>query len=68
MQVNDTGSLSVNLYRWINIWTAILGQFLSLFPAFFEIRRILEFALAANFTYIVAGAAFLFCIFTPLTV
>ncbi|OPW95429.1 hypothetical protein BZK41_15145 [Citrobacter sp. A316] len=27
LQMADTGSLSVNRYRWINIWTAILGQF-----------------------------------------
>ncbi|MDM4205738.1 hypothetical protein [Klebsiella spallanzanii] len=37
---SDTSSLSVNQYRWINFWTAILGQFLTPFPAFFDIRRI----------------------------
>ncbi|RAU38430.1 DUF2684 domain-containing protein [Enterobacter sp. RIT418] len=36
MKVNDTGSLSVNQYRWINIWTAILGHFLDRFPVFFD--------------------------------
>ncbi|ANG94090.2 hypothetical protein A8A57_17455 [Lelliottia amnigena] len=36
MQVNDTGSLSVNQYGWINIWTAILGQFFARFPVFFD--------------------------------
>ncbi|TCD26125.1 DUF2684 family protein [Lelliottia amnigena] len=40
MQVNDTGSLSVNQYRWINIWTSILGHFLAQIPAFFDIARI----------------------------
>ncbi|POT57229.1 DUF2684 domain-containing protein [Citrobacter amalonaticus] len=32
----DTGSLSVNQYGWINIWTAILGHFFTQFPVFFE--------------------------------
>ncbi|AUJ80222.1 DUF2684 domain-containing protein [Enterobacter cancerogenus] len=32
----DTGSLSVNQYGWINIWTAILGHFLDRFPVFFD--------------------------------
>ncbi|OLY69757.1 hypothetical protein BWD41_06620 [Citrobacter braakii] len=27
LQMTDTGSLSVNRYRWINIWTAILSRF-----------------------------------------
>ena len=38
--MTDTGSLSVNRYRWINIWTAILGQFFARFPAFFDYGRI----------------------------
>ncbi len=37
---SDTSSLSVNQYRRINFWMAILGQFLSPFPAFFDIGRI----------------------------
>ena len=36
LQVKNTGSLSVNRYGWINIWMAILGQFFTLFPLFFE--------------------------------
>lgn len=39
LKVTDTGSLSVNQYGWINIWTAILGHFFAQFPAFFEGRR-----------------------------
>ncbi|WP_276608958.1 hypothetical protein [Escherichia sp. E4742] len=36
LQVKNTGSLSVNQYGWINIWTAILGQYVIRFPLFFE--------------------------------
>ena len=36
LQVKNTGSLSVNRYGWINIWMAILGQFFTRFPLFFE--------------------------------
>ncbi|HAS1783831.1 TPA: DUF2684 family protein [Enterobacter cloacae] len=36
MQDFDTGSLSVNQYGWINIWTAILGHFFARFPVFFD--------------------------------
>ena len=32
---SDTSSLSVNQYRWINFWMAILGQNFIAFPAFF---------------------------------
>ena len=39
--MTDTGSLSVNRYRWINIWTAILGHIFTSLPVFFEIARIL---------------------------
>lgn len=39
LKVTNTGSLSVNQYGWINIWTAILGHFFAQFPAFFEGRR-----------------------------
>jgi hypothetical protein len=28
--------MSVNQYRWINIWTAILGHFFARFPVFFD--------------------------------
>lgn len=37
---SDTSSLSVNQYRWINFWTAILGQNFVAFPHFFDITRI----------------------------
>jgi hypothetical protein len=33
----DVAVFFVNQYGWINIWTAILGHFFALFPAFFEI-------------------------------
>ncbi|HAZ54901.1 MAG TPA: hypothetical protein DCY50_07860 [Franconibacter helveticus] len=32
---NGTGCLNVNQYRWINFWTAFLGEFLTSFPAIF---------------------------------
>ena len=41
LMVAVTGSLSVNRYRWINIWTAILGHIFTSLPVFFEIARIL---------------------------
>ncbi|RWS59544.1 hypothetical protein DN586_00870 [Enterobacter cloacae] len=28
--------MSVNQYRWINIWTSILGHFFTRFPVFFD--------------------------------
>ncbi|KTH68082.1 hypothetical protein ASV19_20915 [Enterobacter cloacae subsp. cloacae] len=28
--------MSVNQYRWINIWMAILGHFFARFPVFFD--------------------------------
>ncbi|OHY45209.1 DUF2684 family protein [Enterobacter roggenkampii] len=28
--------MSVNQYRWINIWMAILGHFFTRFPVFFD--------------------------------
>jgi hypothetical protein len=37
---SDTSSLSVNQYRWINFWTAILGQNFIAFPHFFDVARI----------------------------
>ncbi len=37
---SDTSSLSVNQYRWINFWMAILGQNFIAFPHFFDITRI----------------------------
>jgi len=36
-----TGSLSVNRYRWINIWMAILGYFFTSLPVFFDWAPIL---------------------------
>lgn len=39
---SDTSSLSVNQYRRINFWMAILGQILIPFPAFFDADRIDE--------------------------
>ncbi|MCL2894211.1 hypothetical protein [Brenneria tiliae] len=32
-------SVSVNRYRWINIWMAILGHILALLPAVFSFSR-----------------------------
>ena len=39
---SDTSSLSVNQYRRINFWMAILGRILIPFPAFFDAGRIVE--------------------------
>lgn len=36
LKVTDTGSLSVNQYGWINIWTAILGHFSPNFQLFLK--------------------------------
>lgn len=41
LYVAVTGSLSVNRYRWINIWTAILGHIFIPLPVFFEMPLIL---------------------------
>ncbi|HAZ78179.1 MAG TPA: hypothetical protein DCX28_17470 [Enterobacteriaceae bacterium] len=68
MQVSDTGSLRVNRYGWINIWTAILGHFLTPFPAFFDIHRTMSENDAVTFSAHAAKGAFLFCFFTPLSV
>jgi hypothetical protein len=57
---SDTSSLSVNQYRRINFWTAILGQILSPFPAFFDGGRIYEKRLAIFLTT-AATRTFLFC-------
>ena len=43
LRVAVTGSLSVNQYRWINIWTAILGHIFTSLPVFFEMALILLF-------------------------
>ncbi|HBH64664.1 MAG TPA: hypothetical protein DD850_08575 [Erwinia persicina] len=32
---SNKGRLEVNQYRWINIWTSILGYSISVLPAFF---------------------------------
>ncbi|HCV67770.1 MAG TPA: DUF2684 domain-containing protein [Serratia sp.] len=34
-QAKPLSSFSVNQYRWINIWTSILGQALAGLPVFF---------------------------------
>ncbi|MDW3776397.1 hypothetical protein QWU01_06170 [Kluyvera cryocrescens] len=43
LSLSVTGSLSVNQYRWINIWTAILGHIFTSLPVFFEMALILLF-------------------------
>ncbi|AVR01224.1 hypothetical protein A8H26_00035 [Pluralibacter gergoviae] len=44
------GSLSVNRYRWINIWMAILGQLRDQTPVFFDLRRTRMQKRAGNFS------------------
>ena len=63
---SDTSSLSVNQYRWINFWMAILGQFLSPFPAFFDGGRIYGKTRLANFPDNRANAHIFILHFTPL--
>ncbi len=41
LSLSVTGSLSVNRYRWINIWMAILGHIFTSLPVFFEMPLIL---------------------------
>ena len=66
LRVAVTGSLSVNQYRWINIWTAILGQILSPFPAFFDGGRIYRKTRLANFPDNRANLHIFILLFTPL--
>ena len=68
LMVAVTGSLSVNRYRWINIWTAILGHIFTSLPVFFEIARILLQWLTENFLTPLAMRAFIFCILGGLSV
>ncbi|WP_090133480.1 hypothetical protein [Kosakonia oryziphila] len=69
-QIADDGtrSLRVNQSGWINIWMAILGQLLNPFPAFFDPCLNLTQIVTENFPDNAANTAFLFCIFTPLSV
>lgn len=59
---SDTSSLSVNQYRWINFWMAILGQNFIAFPHFFDITRINGKAWWKFFLTTPARRVFLFCI------
>ncbi|POU04101.1 hypothetical protein C3369_01720 [Escherichia sp. ESNIH1] len=68
MQVEGTGGLRVNRYGWINIWTAILGHFLTPFPAFFDIHRTMSEIQDVTFSTCTAKRAFLFCFLTRLSV
>lgn len=63
---SDTSSLSVNQYRRINFWMAILGQFLSPFPAFFDGGRIYGKTRLANFPDNRANAHIFILLFTLL--
>ncbi|PDO71107.1 hypothetical protein CPZ29_26710 [Klebsiella oxytoca] len=62
---SDTSSLSVNQYRWINFWTAILGQFWTPFPAFFDIRRIYRKRAVAIFPDNARQRAYFYFAFYP---
>ncbi|EBE8360087.1 hypothetical protein C4M41_12615 [Salmonella enterica] len=64
LKVADTGSLSVNQYGWINIWTAILGHFFAQFPAFFEGRRNVGQNQAVTFLIMLTLCAFMLCFFS----
>ncbi|EKZ7184409.1 hypothetical protein R1W34_001640 [Salmonella enterica] len=64
LKVADTGSLSVNQYGWINIWTAILGHFFAQFPAFFEGRRNVGQNQAVNVSDNADICAFMLCFFS----
>ncbi|AWJ98058.1 DUF2684 domain-containing protein [Escherichia coli] len=66
LQVKNTGSLSVNRYGWINIWMAILGQFFTRFPLFFESCLILLKTWLEIFLTMPAFCVFIFCNFLPL--
>ncbi|HBX9980392.1 TPA: DUF2684 family protein [Klebsiella variicola] len=58
--------MSVNQYRRINFWMAILGQFLSPFPAFFDGGRIYGKTRLANFPDNHANAHIFILLFTLL--
>ena len=63
---SDTSSLSVNQYRRINFWMAILGQFLSPVPAFFDGGRMYGKTRLANFPDNRANAHIFILLFTLL--
>lgn len=63
---SDTSSLSVNQYRRINFWMAILGQILIPFPAFFDVLRICEKRQVAIFPANHRHAHIFILLFTPL--
>ncbi|RRE68652.1 DUF2684 family protein [Klebsiella pneumoniae] len=58
--------MSVNQYRRINFWTAILGQILSPFPAFFDGGRIYGKTRLAKFPDNRANRHIFILLFTPL--
>ncbi|PCR23396.1 hypothetical protein CQA77_16990 [Klebsiella pneumoniae] len=58
--------MSVNQYRRINFWTAILGQILSPFPAFFDDGRIYGKTRLAKFPDNRANRHIFILLFTPL--
>ncbi|MCS5881704.1 hypothetical protein LNP17_26165 [Klebsiella variicola subsp. variicola] len=64
-QVATRAVWSVNQYRRINFWMAILGQFLSPFPAFFDGGRIYGKTRLANFPDNRANAHIFILLFYP---
>ncbi|AYZ30242.1 DUF2684 family protein [Serratia sp. FDAARGOS_506] len=48
-QAKPLSSLSVNQYRWINIWTSILGQGLARLPVIFCAFALLRKRIGAIF-------------------
>ncbi|AUV03997.1 DUF2684 family protein [Escherichia coli] len=61
---SNTDCLSVNQYRWINIWMAILGYFLDPLPAFFEVTHVLSELVTEIFPIDDANVLFYFA-FSP---
>ncbi|PVD40115.1 hypothetical protein C5188_23860 [Serratia liquefaciens] len=67
-QAKPLSSLSVNQYRWINIWTSILGQALAGLPVFFALSLFCA-KLPAPFSSLeTVSDKFSFCIFPVLSV
>ncbi|HCW47431.1 MAG TPA: hypothetical protein DGH25_08675 [Erwiniaceae bacterium] len=55
-------STGVNQFRWINIWTSILGYSLSELPALFLLEHFLSIGNRQNFLTAIAGYIICFCI------
>ncbi|QBB14422.1 DUF2684 family protein [Edwardsiella piscicida] len=67
-QAKPLSSLSVKKYRWINIWTAILGQGGGIFPLLFCRKRTLGDPAAHPVIRLQPVDTISFCFFSPLSV